>query len=59
MNHPLKSKINWTALVIALIGLAAAFDLIPAAAEQPLVTIATIALPALVMVWRTWFTGPK
>lgn len=59
VNKPVKSKINWTALVMALIGLAATFDLIPAEAEEDVVTVTMIAGPALIGVFRTWFTEPK
>ena len=59
MNSALKSKINWTSLVIAGFGVAIAFDLIPYQAEEHITTIVTIAGPALIMVWRTWFTGNK
>lgn len=59
MNTPARSKINWTALAVALVGIAAAFDLVPPEAEKHLTEIAMILGPALIMVWRTWFTGPK
>lgn len=59
MNHPAQSKINWTSLVMAIVGLAVAFDVIPPDAEEALVQVALIAGPAAIAVFRTWFTGPK
>lgn len=59
MNSPTRSKINYTSLIIALIGLAIALDWVPAEAREPLTEIVMIAGPALIMVWRTWFTEPK
>lgn len=59
MNTPMNSKINSTALVIQIIGVVAAFNLIPPAAEEHLVEITMIALPFLIQVFRTWFTGDK
>ena len=59
MNSPTQSKINWTALVMALIGVAIAFDFVPEEARQPLTEITMILGPVLVMTFRTWFTGPK
>ena len=59
INRPATSKINWTALVMALVGIAVAFDLIPPEAEEPIVTATMIAGPALIATFRTWFTEPK
>jgi len=56
INPAHKSKINYTALVMALVGLAVAFDLIPAEAEQPLAEATLIVGPMLVGALRTWFT---
>ena len=59
MNTALKSKINYTGLVIALIGVIASLDLIPAAMEEHLVEIAMMLTGPLVIVFRTYFTGNK
>ena len=59
MNKPTRSKINWTALLMALVGLAISFDLVPEQAREPLTEITMILGPSLVVVFRTWFTGPK
>lgn len=56
MNPPAKSKINYTSLLIALIGVAVAFDLIPAEIEDDVVQITLIAGPVLIATFRTWFT---
>lgn len=57
MNEPIQSKINYTALVMALIGMAVVLDWIPAEMEQDVITITMIGGPALIGVFRTWFTG--
>lgn len=59
MNSPLKSKINWTSLAIALIGIAVYFDWVPAEIEKQVIDVTLIGGPALIAVWRTYFTGPK
>jgi len=59
MNSPTVSKINWTALIIALIGVMAAFDVIPADLKEPLIEISMILLPSLIVVFRTWFTDKR
>jgi hypothetical protein len=56
MNHPLASKINATALVMAGIGIADSYGFIPPGAEEHFAEITLIVGPLLVMVWRTWFT---
>ena len=59
MNPPAKSKINYTSLLIAMIGIAVAFELIPAEIEDDVVQITLIAGPMLIATLRTWFTEPK
>ncbi|MCK4500987.1 hypothetical protein KAU11_10860, partial [Candidatus Babeliales bacterium] len=59
MNEPHKSKINWTAAVISVIGLVAAYDVIPPKAEEHLVEIAMIGVGPIIIVFRTYFTGRK
>lgn len=56
VNPPGRSKINWTGLVIACVGLASVLDYIPPEAEEYIVEIVLTAGGGLVMVWRTWFT---
>lgn len=59
MNRPTKSKINWTALVTQLVTIAFLAGLIPPKYETAVIAIIGIVTPALVQVFRTWFTGPK
>lgn len=56
MNKPINSKINWTALVMAIIGVMVALDYIPPEMEEDVITITMIAGPALIGVFRTWYT---
>ena len=56
MNPAHKSKINYTALVMAGIGLLVAFDVIPAEAEKQITEITLILGPTLIATFRTWFT---
>ena len=59
MNPPIRSKINWTSLFLSGIGIAIAMGWIPEDLEKPLSEIALIAGPAVIAVFRTWFTGQK
>lgn len=59
MNKPTRSKINYTSLLIALVGVASALGHIPPEMEKPLTDLAMIAGPLLIMTFRTWFTGPR
>ena len=56
MNPAHKSKINWTSLVMALVGIAVAYDLIPPDAEEAVVAPTLIVGPAMIGTFRTWFT---
>lgn len=59
MNPATKSKINWTSLIIAVIGGLVAFDVLPQDIEQPVTEITMIVGPVLIATFRTWFTGGK
>ena len=59
MNHPTMSKINWTALAIALVNMAAALGYLPDDVREQAVIIANTLGPVLIVIFRTWFTGPK
>lgn len=59
VNAATRSKINYTALIIQIIGILAILDVIPTEMEQPLVEVTMIVGPALIQVFRTWFTEPK
>lgn len=56
INRAAFSKINWTGLVIQTIGLLVIFDVIPLALEQPVTEITLIVGPAIIQIWRTFFT---
>lgn len=58
-KKPTRSKINWTGLFIQVVGLLVIFNLIPAEMEQPIVEITLILGPAIIQVWRTWFTDRR
>lgn len=58
INHPTQSKINYTALVMACVGIAVGFDLIPVEAEEAIVQFTLIVGPSLIAIFRTWFTKP-
>ena len=57
MNAPHVSKINWTQLLALGIGIAATLNYIPPELEEQLVELSMIALPAVTIVLRSWFTG--
>jgi len=59
MNHPALSKINWLAFVIAAVNMVAAMGYIPADYHLATLGLVNSIGPALIMVARTWFTGPK
>lgn len=59
INSPAISKINYTALLIQFVGIAAVMNWIPTELEQPLVEITMIVGPALIQIFRTWFTERK
>lgn len=58
INSPKVSKINWTALVIALVGVASSLGYISEDIKEQLTEAVMIGGPALIVVWRTWFTEP-
>tara|TARA_R110000737_G_scaffold72378_1_gene100877 strand:+ start:3610 stop:3783 length:174 start_codon:yes stop_codon:yes gene_type:complete len=57
MNTPATSKINYTALIIAAIGILVGLDILPREIEEDVVQVTLIAGPALIAVFRTWFTA--
>lgn len=59
INPPWYSKINYTALVIQIIGVFAILNLIPKEIEEQLTEAVMIILPAMIQIFRTWFTQPK
>ena len=59
MNPPVKSKINWTAFVIQIIGIGAVLNWFPPEIEQNLTEIALILGPTLIQIFRTWYTEKR
>ena len=55
-NLPRQSKINYTALVMALVGILVGLDIIPPEIQDPVIQLTLIGGPALIAVFRTWFT---
>ena len=55
-NIPKQSKINYTALIMALVGILVGLDIIPPEIEEPVIQVTLIGGPALIAVFRTWFT---
>ena len=58
INSAAASKINYTALVMALIGGAVALDYIPPELEETVISLTMIVGPVLIATFRTWFTKP-
>lgn len=59
MNPASKSKINWTAALIAFVGILVVSGAIPEGYETHIVALITIFAPTLIVVFRTWYTGGK
>ena len=59
INKPVVSKINWLAIVIALVNIVAALGYIPAEYMPHILTIVNTVGPAAIVVARTWFTAPE
>jgi len=59
MNHPATSKINWTAAMIAAVGILVVSGVIPEGYEMHIVSLISIFMPVMIVVFRTWFTGNK
>ena len=56
INTPLKSKINYTGLLIAAVGILSGLDIIPPKIEEDVVQFVLIGGGVLVTIFRTWFT---
>ena len=56
INTPLKSKINYTGMLMAAVGILVGLDIIPAEIEESVVQLVLIGGGALVTIFRTWFT---
>lgn len=57
MNPPIKSKINWTSLFMAIVGVVCALGVVPPEYEDTLTELTLIIGPVLIATFRTWFTG--
>ena len=58
INHPALSKINAAAGLMLAVGVANTAGWIPADYQTHALSAATLAGPAVVILWRTWFTAP-
>lgn len=59
MNSAMFSKINWTAGVMAIANMMIIAGKVPEEYVPHILTLANVAAPILIMVFRTWFTEPK
>ena len=59
MNPPIKSKINYLALTIALVNIAAVAGYIPQAYVVHVLAVVNSVGPGLIMICRTWFNEKK
>ncbi len=59
MNTATSSKINWTAAIMAVVNILIISNVLPAAYEGPALVLVNTFGPALIIVFRTWFTGDK
>lgn len=59
INSPLASKINWTALVMALVNIVAVAGYIPEAYVPHVLSVVNLAGPALIVLFRSKFTDPS
>jgi len=59
MNSATQSKINYTAILIAVINVVAALDYMPEAIRVEVVTLVNTLGPMLIVVFRSFFTGNK
>jgi len=59
MNSATQSKINWTAGVMAVVNILIIIYVVSAAYEVPISTLVNTFGSALIIIFRTWFTGGK
>ena len=59
INKPTVSKVNWTALLVAIVNIAGALGFVPVAILPSVVTITNLVGPALIIYFRTWQTEKK
>ena len=58
MNHPAKSKINYTAAITQIITIVLLMGFIPEKYTPHILALVGLVLPSLVQVFRTWHTEP-
>jgi hypothetical protein len=58
-NTAMRSKINWTAVLMQVLTLLVLFDVIPHGADEAIIALVGLLGPALIQIFRTWFTIPK
>ena len=56
LNKAAVSKINYTALLIALVNVAGVLGFIPKDILPSVITLTNILGPSLIIVFRTWYT---
>ena len=56
INRPVVSKINWLAIIIAGVNMAAVAGYIPKDYVPHVLSVVNTAGPMLIVVMRTWFT---
>ena len=59
MNRPSRSKINWTAGAIALANIGFLLFEVPREYHIHITALIGVLMPALIIVFRTWFTEKK
>lgn len=59
INHPALSKINAAAGLMLVVGVANTAGWIPPEWQEHALAAATLVGPAVIVLWRTWFTAPK
>ena len=59
MNQPHKSKINYTATLIAIVTLVLIVFNAPDDVKIQVLTLTTLLGPTLIVTFRTWYTGNK
>jgi len=59
MNSPTQSKINITALITQVVTILFLAGVMPSKYETAVIAIIGLVMPAVVQIWRTWFTEKK
>ncbi len=59
MNPPIKSKINWTSVIVQVVTLLFLAGLIPEKYEDAVIALIGLLAPTVVQIFRTWYTEKK